>query len=98
MEQIKKDGLAKSIGVSNFREEDIAEMSKSWTVPPAVNQVSRSRCVSARQPLLMSDRIQPVHLARAQHGPLGQDYEGARHQDADVWAFELGPPGYWWSC
>lgn len=39
MEQIRKDGLARSIGVSNFREEDIDELSKSWTVPPAVNQV-----------------------------------------------------------
>lgn len=39
MEQIKKDGLALSVGVSNFREEDILEISKTWTHAPAVNQV-----------------------------------------------------------
>jgi len=39
MEKIKADGLARSIGVSNFREEDIAAMQGSWTIPPAVNQV-----------------------------------------------------------
>jgi diketogulonate reductase-like aldo/keto reductase len=32
--------LTKSIGVSNFREEDILELEKTWEIPPAVNQVS----------------------------------------------------------
>lgn len=40
MEQIKKDGLAKSIGVSNFREEDLQAIQDKWEIPPAVNQVS----------------------------------------------------------
>lgn len=40
MEALKKEGLTRSIGVSNFREEDLREMKKSWTIPPAVNQVS----------------------------------------------------------
>lgn len=40
MEQIKKDGLAKSIGVSNFREEDLLAFEGQWEIPPAVNQVS----------------------------------------------------------
>lgn len=39
MEQIKKDGLAKSIGVSNFREEDLQAIQDKWEIPPAVNQV-----------------------------------------------------------
>ena len=39
MEQLQKEGLTRSIGVSNFREEDLIEMEPHWTVPPAVNQV-----------------------------------------------------------
>lgn len=58
MEALQKEGLTKSIGVSNFREEDILEIKKVWTVPPTVNQVrpaltfimasSRSSALSAR--------------------------------------------------
>jgi len=39
MEQLQKEGLTRSIGVSNFREEDLIEMEPHWTIPPAVNQV-----------------------------------------------------------
>ncbi|KAL0242226.1 hypothetical protein I308_105855 [Cryptococcus tetragattii IND107] len=39
MEEIKSEGLAKSIGVSNFREEDLLELQKTWKVVPSVNQI-----------------------------------------------------------
>ncbi|WVQ94474.1 hypothetical protein IAU59_001553 [Kwoniella sp. CBS 9459] len=39
MEKLKADGLAKSIGVSNFREEDLQEIKKTWKVVPSVNQI-----------------------------------------------------------
>ncbi|WWC87662.1 uncharacterized protein L201_002553 [Kwoniella dendrophila CBS 6074] len=39
MEELKAEGLAKSIGVSNFREEDILEIEKTWKVAPSVNQI-----------------------------------------------------------
>jgi diketogulonate reductase-like aldo/keto reductase len=42
MEELKKEGLARSIGVSNYREEDLLEMESNWNIPPAVNQVSRT--------------------------------------------------------
>ena len=42
-EEIQKDGLAKSIGVSNFRVKDFEEILPSAQVIPAVNQVRRSR-------------------------------------------------------
>lgn len=42
MEKLHAAGLARAIGVSNYRAEDIEQLSKSWTVPPAVNQVSPS--------------------------------------------------------
>lgn len=40
MEELKAEGLTRSIGVSNYREEDLLEMEKNWKIPPAVNQVS----------------------------------------------------------
>lgn len=40
MEKIKADGLAKAVGVSNFREEDLQEvLASNPTVVPAVNQI-----------------------------------------------------------
>ncbi len=38
-EEIQKEGLAKSIGVSNFRVKDLEQVLESATVIPAVNQV-----------------------------------------------------------
>lgn len=38
-EQIKRDGLARSIGVSNFAAEKIEELAKTWEIPAAVNQM-----------------------------------------------------------
>ena len=39
LEKLVDDGLAKSIGVSNFREEDLLELEKSWRIKPVVNQI-----------------------------------------------------------
>ncbi|WVQ73845.1 hypothetical protein IAR50_003426 [Cryptococcus sp. DSM 104548] len=39
MEELQASGLTKSIGVSNFREEDLLEIQKTWKVVPAVNQI-----------------------------------------------------------
>lgn len=39
MEGVKKEGLAKSIGVSNFRENHLEEILDGATIIPAVNQV-----------------------------------------------------------
>jgi diketogulonate reductase-like aldo/keto reductase len=44
MEELKNEGLTRSIGVSNYREEDLLEMEPNWTIPPAVNQVSHIQC------------------------------------------------------
>jgi diketogulonate reductase-like aldo/keto reductase len=41
MEECKKEGLAKSIGVSNFGVEHLQEILEGAEFPPAVNQVSR---------------------------------------------------------
>ncbi|EPQ58043.1 Aldo/keto reductase [Gloeophyllum trabeum ATCC 11539] len=39
MEEVKKEGLAKSIGVSNFRIKDFEEFLPEATIKPAVNQI-----------------------------------------------------------
>lgn len=39
MEEVKKSGLAKSIGVSNFRTQDLEVILEGATVIPAINQV-----------------------------------------------------------
>lgn len=39
MEEVKKLGLTKSIGVSNFRTEDLEVVLADCTIVPAVNQV-----------------------------------------------------------
>jgi diketogulonate reductase-like aldo/keto reductase len=43
MEECKKEGLAKSIGVSNFEVEHLQEILEGAEIPPSVNQVSRMR-------------------------------------------------------
>jgi diketogulonate reductase-like aldo/keto reductase len=42
MEQAKERGLARSIGVSNYSAEQIAQVLKSGTVPPVIDQVQFS--------------------------------------------------------
>lgn len=39
MEALKKEGLARSVGVSNFRISDLKEVEQVGTFPPSVNQV-----------------------------------------------------------
>lgn len=39
MEEIKESGLARSIGVSNFRVQDLEDILETATIVPAVNQV-----------------------------------------------------------
>ncbi|KAK8861381.1 hypothetical protein IAR55_002200 [Kwoniella newhampshirensis] len=39
MEELKAEGLTKSIGISNFREEDILKLKESWEVVASVNQI-----------------------------------------------------------
>ncbi|KAK4687767.1 hypothetical protein P7C73_g2350, partial [Tremellales sp. Uapishka_1] len=39
MEELKAEGLTKSIGVSNFRDEDLQAIKATWTTPPVVNQI-----------------------------------------------------------
>lgn len=39
MEQVKKDGLTKSIGVSNFNHQQMDRILAMCEIPPAMNQV-----------------------------------------------------------
>ncbi|WVF66341.1 hypothetical protein IAT40_001081 [Kwoniella sp. CBS 6097] len=42
MEQLQSEGLCKDIGVSNFGARDLDELSESWKVVPAMNQIELS--------------------------------------------------------
>jgi diketogulonate reductase-like aldo/keto reductase len=64
MEETQKAGLARSIGVSNFRIKDIQVVLAGGSVVPAVNQVCYRILVlsaSARSLTPISDRIPPIH-------------------------------------
>lgn len=39
MEQLYQDGLAKSIGVCNFKKHHLEELSKTWKIMPFINQI-----------------------------------------------------------
>ncbi|KAL6300133.1 Aldo/keto reductase [Sparassis latifolia] len=53
VEELQKEGLAKSIGVSNFRVQDFEEISKGASVVPAVNQIEYHPYVlKADQPVI----------------------------------------------
>lgn len=43
MEEFRKKGLVRSIGVSSFKAEHIEELATIWTIKPSVNQVSLPR-------------------------------------------------------
>lgn len=58
MEECKKLGLTKAIGVSNFATKTMEEILSSATIPPAVNQVS----VSKLNIILLSSRYQFLGL------------------------------------
>ena len=49
LEQIHKDGLAKSIGVSNFMIDHLKELFKSSNIMPAVNQVEMSPYLNQKE-------------------------------------------------
>lgn len=59
-EELQKEGLAKSIGVSNFRIKDLEEVLKVATVKPAANQVSAAR-LYAVFPHFKSDSVYSRH-------------------------------------
>ncbi|KAG6851265.1 hypothetical protein H0H93_011701 [Arthromyces matolae] len=53
MEGVKKDGLAKTIGVSNFRVEDLKDILETAEIVPAVNQIELHPYVwRAAQPIV----------------------------------------------
>ncbi|KAI9634003.1 NADP-dependent oxidoreductase domain-containing protein [Dioszegia hungarica] len=71
MEALQKEGLTKSIGVSNFREEDILEIKKVWTVPPTVNQIEYHPYVYHAPNMLRLRSLMDAHDIKIEaYGPL----------------------------
>jgi len=52
MEQVKDEGLAKSIGVSNFKVSDLEEILPGAKIIPSVNQVGRDHSTSENNPMV----------------------------------------------
>ncbi|EGO00624.1 hypothetical protein SERLA73DRAFT_121070 [Serpula lacrymans var. lacrymans S7.3] len=68
MEECKKDGLTKSIGVSNFAVEHLEEILEVATIPPSVNQIELHPYVWKA--------LQPVFEIHKQHGIVTSSYAG----------------------
>ncbi|KAL0946691.1 hypothetical protein HGRIS_012878 [Hohenbuehelia grisea] len=68
MEEVKKEGLAKSIGVSNFRIEDIKEVLDGASIVPAVNQLEF-------HPYIWKT-IEPLVKLHNEHGIVTASYGG----------------------
>ena len=63
MEQMKDEGLSKSIGVSNFRVSDLEEILPGAKVIPSVNQVGRNHSIGEDNPMIdFSDRVTSLCL------------------------------------
>jgi len=88
MELVKKEGLAKSIGVSNFRVEDLKEILDGATVIPSVNQIELHPYVwKAAEPIVNLCREQGITIAsyaglvpitKVPGGPVDSVVEAAR--------------------
>lgn len=88
MELVQKEGLAKSIGVSNFRVEDLAEILPEATVKPSVNQIELHPYVwRAAEPIWKLCKEQGIAVAsyggltpivRAPGGPVDVVLEAAK--------------------
>ena len=52
MEQVKDEGLARSIGVSNFRVSDLEEILPGAKIIPSVNQVGRDHPTGKDYPMI----------------------------------------------
>lgn len=71
MEQLVKDGLVKSIGVSNFSTQSLMNLSSSATIQPVVNQVEIHPYLSQERLVLQSRQIADIRTVA--YSPLGSN-------------------------
>ncbi|ODO00652.1 hypothetical protein L198_02974 [Cryptococcus wingfieldii CBS 7118] len=81
MEQIKKDGLARSIGVSNFTTDSLAEILADCEVPPAINQIEFHPYSIAHYLPTLLPLCKKHDIKIAAYGPL---MSIVRHKDGPV--------------
>ncbi len=95
MEEVKKEGLARSIGVSNFRPAQLREILDSAEFPPSVNQVGDqpdrdADCNLLRQiefhPYVYQE-TQPTLALQKQYGIVTESYGGL----SPIFRFKGGP-------
>ena len=68
MEQVKKDGLAKSIGVSNYLAKHLSATLETAETPPAVNQIEFHPYLQHKPSLIQYHKEH--NIATAAYGPL----------------------------
>lgn len=68
MQQVKKEGLTKSIGVSNFNHEQIDRILAMCEIPPAVNQVE---CHPYLTQVKLLEYLKKHNIAMTAYSPLG---------------------------
>ncbi|KAI1299359.1 1,5-anhydro-D-fructose reductase [Halotydeus destructor] len=77
MENILKLGLAKSIGVSNFNEDQINRLLEKATIKPAVNQIEHHPYLSQKQ---LVDYCKSQNITVTAYSPLGSSAAGLNGQ------------------
>lgn len=82
MEKIVDDGLAKSIGVSNFSVEDLEEIFKIARIKPVVNQIELNAFLQNQTPGIVefSQRNNVLVVAYSPLGPIIKGQPGEFHQ------------------
>lgn len=94
MESLKEEGLTRSIGVSNFQEKDIKEIEGTWTIPPAINQVSPTARARVKT---STDRAPPLYhpLPQIPAPPLSPQYAPYQSQLVRLARACEALPGSW---
>ncbi|RDC60590.1 2,5-didehydrogluconate reductase (2-dehydro-L-gulonate-forming) [Alteripontixanthobacter maritimus] len=86
--ELREEGLAKSIGVSNFREEDLQMLASETGIVPAVNQIEIHPSFQQRDMRKVHD---DMGIITQSWSPLGQG-AGLKHDAIKRIAEELGQP------
>ncbi|UOR15498.1 aldo/keto reductase [Qipengyuania aquimaris] len=86
--QLREDGLAKSIGVSNFREEDLRRIIDATGVVPALNQIELHPSFQQRELRKLHDEL---GIVTQSWSPLGQG-KGMDNDVIEAIASETGQP------
>ncbi|BDR55843.1 aldo/keto reductase [Xylocopilactobacillus apis] len=101
MEDIYKSGRARAIGISNFRENHILELKKTWEIAPMVNQIflnpgdPETDLVKMNQELgILTEAYSPLGTGKLLHNPILEKISAAHYKTVPQilirWSLEQG--------